>query len=208
MNIERADLKQLRLPIAACMALIVAGTVCAYAAQDRLRNARLQTAAAATQRAAAQARLARASAQEREVTAGLPQFEALAARGIIGEEDRLDWVDRVGAIRKERRLFSIRYTIEPQRGLDYPGFDRGGSVKFMASRVKISMDLLHEGDLLNLIDDLVQRGKFHLSVRSCDVQRAGSEGDLSALAPRLQADCEFDLVTVRIARNHESVSTR
>jgi len=66
--------------------------------------------------------------------------------------------------------------------------------------VKIDLELLHEEDLLNFIDDLTRRGKPYLSVRSCDVQRearAGGSGG-AALSPRLRADCVFDLITIRL----------
>ena len=70
-------------------------------------------------------------------------------------------------------MFAVRYSIQPQEELGYPGFSPGGTVKFMVSRVKIDLMLLHEEDLLNFIEDLSRRGKPYLSVRSCDVQREG-----------------------------------
>ena len=101
--------------------------------------------------------------------------------------------------RNERRLFNIGYSIEPQKPLDYPGFAAGGGVNFVVSRVKIEMQLLHEEDLLNFIDDLNKRGRSYLAVRSCDVQRMdrGSIGGATTLAPRLKATCMFDLITIR-----------
>jgi hypothetical protein len=162
-----------------------------------LQETRQSGAAAAAQRTEVQTRLASANEEEREIKANLQQYQALAARGIVGEEKRLDWVDTVTAIKNERRLFNIGYSIEPQKELDYPGFSPGGSVKFMVSRVKITMQLLHEEDLLNFIDDLTRRGKPYLSVRSCNVTREGPGGaGGTTLAPRLQANCVFDLITI------------
>ncbi|MGP1675871.1 MAG: hypothetical protein ACTS6J_01775 [Burkholderiales bacterium] len=198
MKLGRGDLKHLRLPIAACLALILAGAACYFAADGYLQETKKLGAAAAAQRTKVQARLASATEEEREIKASLQQYQALAARGIVGEEERLDWVDTVTAIKNERRLFNIRYSIEPQQELDYPGFSRGGGVKFMASRVKMTMQLLHEEDLLNFIADLAGRGRSYLSVRSCDVRRESRGSGGTKLAPRLQADCEFDLITIRL----------
>lgn len=196
----RGDLKRLRLPIAGCLALILAGAAAYFAARGYLQEARKLGAAASAQRTEVQAKLASATEEEREIKASLQQYQALAARGIVGEEKRLDWVDTVTAIKNERRLFDIGYSIEPQQELDYPGFGPGSSVKFMVSRAKMTMKLLHEEDLLNFIDDLARRGKSYLSVRSCDVQRESRGSDATALAPRLQADCEFDLITIRLGK--------
>jgi hypothetical protein len=195
MKLGRRDIKKMGLPIAACLALMLAGTACYFYADSHLQETRQLGTAAAAQRAEVQTRLASANEEEREIKASLQQYQALAARGIVGEEKRLDWVDTVTAIKNERRLFSIGYSIEPQKELDYPGFSPGGSVKFMVSRVKITMLLLHEEDLLNFIDDLAKRGKPYLSVRSCNVAREGLGGG-TTLAPRLQANCVFDLITI------------
>ncbi len=199
MKFERSDLRRLLPPLAGCLALTLAGAACYSAAHGYLQETRKLGAAAAAQRAKAQATLARATEEEREIKASLQQYQALAARGIVGEEKRLDWVDTVTAIKNERRLFNVGYSIGPQQELDYPGFGTGGGVKFMASRVRINMQLLHEEDLLSFIDDLAKRGKSYLSARSCDVTRA-SRGGGAALVPRLQADCEFDLITIRLGK--------
>lgn len=195
MKLGRDDLKQLGLPIAGCLVLILGAAACYIAAGGYLQKTKAQGAAAASQRAEVQAKLASASEEEREIKASLQQYQALAARGIIGEEKRLDWVDTVTAIKNERRLFNINYSIEPQKELAYPGISTGGGVRFMVSRVKMNLQLLHEEDLLNFIDELARRGKPYLSVRSCDVLRE-SRGSGTTLAPRLRADCVFDLITI------------
>jgi hypothetical protein len=196
MKLGRRDLKWLWPAFATCLALILAGAACAFFADGYMQETGKLGATASAQRAELQAKLARANEEEREIEASLQEYQVLAARGIVGTENRLDWVDTVTAIKNERRLFNIGYNIDPQRELDYPGFSTAGSVKFMVSRVKISMQLLHEEDLLNFIDDLSKRGKPYLSVRSCNVQRADRSTSGTTLAPRLQADCVFDLITI------------
>jgi len=199
MKLGASDLKRLGLPIVACAVLALAGAACYFAAGDYLQDTKKLAPTTSAQRAEVQARLASANEEEREIKANLQQYQALAARGIVGEEKRLDWVDTITAIKNERRLFNISYSIEPQKPLDYPGFAPGGGVNFLVSRVRIEIQLLHEEDLLNFIDDLAKRGKSYLAVRSCDVQRMGrgDGGGGTALAPRLRANCVFDLITIR-----------
>lgn len=196
MKLGRRDIKKLALPVAACLALLLAAAACYFFADGYLQDTRQLGTAAAAQRAEVQTKLASANEEEREIEANLQQYQALAARGIIGADNRLDWIDTLTAIKNERRLFDIGYSIQPQKELDYPGFSPGGSVKFMMSRVKISIQLLHEEDLLSFIDDLSRRGKPYLSVRSCDVRREDRSTGGVTLAPRLQADCVFDLITI------------
>lgn len=197
MKLGSNDLKRLSLPIAGCLALVIAGVAVYFAADRYLQETKKLAQSASAQRAEMQKRLASASEEEREIKASLQQYQALAARGMVGAENRLDWIDTVTAIKNELRLFDINYSIEPQKELKYPGIDPGGGIKFMVSRVNIKMLLLHAEDLLNFIDELARRGKPYLSARSCDVRRE-SRGGGTTLSPRLQADCVFDLITIRV----------
>ena len=58
----------------------------------------------------------------------------------------------------------------------------------MVSSVKITMQLLHEEDLLNFIDDLSRRAKPYLSVRSCDVTREDPRRRRHDARPALAGD--------------------
>jgi len=196
MKFDVKDLKQLSLPVAACVVLALAGAGCYFAAENYLLEAKKLSVATSGQRAEIQTRLASANEEEREIKANLQQYQALAARGIVGEEKRLDWIDTITAIKSERRLFNIGYSIDPQKDLDYPGIAAAGNVKFVFSRVKIELHALHEEDLLNFIDDLQKRSRSYLSVRSCDLNRM-ERGSGTTLTPRLRAACVFDLITIR-----------
>jgi hypothetical protein len=197
MKLDAGDLKRLRLPLAGCLVLAAASVACYFAADNYLQETKKLAASVTAQRAEVQTRLASANEEEREIKANLQQYQALAARGVIGEEKRLDWIDTITAIKSERRLFNITYSIEPQKDLDYPGFAPGGGVKFVFSRAKLEMQLLHEEDLLNFIDDLAKRSRPYLSVRSCAIQRVERGSGGTTLAPRLRTDCVFDLITIR-----------
>ena len=106
-----------------CLALLLAGAAAAFLRRWLFAGDQaIAGTAAAAQRAEVQTKLASANEEEREIEANLQQYQALAARGIIGEENRLDWIDTVTAIKNERRLFNIGYSIQPQKELDYPGF--------------------------------------------------------------------------------------
>jgi hypothetical protein len=197
MKIKAKDLKRLVLPGAVCVALAMGGVACHFAADGYLQDAKRRSVAVLAQRTEVQDKLNRANDEEREIRASLQQYRALEARGVTSEENRLDWVDVLTAIKNERRLFNISYTIDPQKELDYPGIGVGKGVYFIASRVRISAQLLHEGDLFNLLDDLAARSKLHLSVRNCGISRIARPSGGAVLAPRLQADCALDLITIR-----------
>jgi hypothetical protein len=44
----------------------------------------------------------------------LPQYQQLITDGAIGEERRIDWVDKLRTIHKDNKLFSIKYSVGAQ----------------------------------------------------------------------------------------------
>jgi hypothetical protein len=199
MNIQRDDLKRLRMPLAAAIVLLALGAACLITSGYFLDAAKAAQNATKLSRVAAQERVSRVSEEEREIRDDLVYFEQMRQRGVVGEQSRLDWIESIARIKNERKLFEIRYNFEAQKPLDYPGLVATGGAEFVVSRLKLNMLLLHEGDLLNFLADLQAGIKAHVSVRNCTVTRMerGAAPSATSLQPRLRAECQVDLVSVR-----------
>ena len=197
MMIQRDDLRRLRFPSAAALALVVAGIACLAVSQYYLGMARAARDSSRQARLAAQERLSKASEEEREIRDDLIYYDQMRQSGMLAEQNRLDLIDSIAKIKSDRKLFEIKYSIEPQKTLDYPGITPGAS--FVVSRMRLEMLLLHEGDLLDFLADLQSAGKAKVAVRRCAVTRIEREAapTQTALQPRLRADCEIDLVSVK-----------
>jgi len=195
MNIVRDDLKRLYLPLAVAAASVVLGAACLVASTNYLDTAKETQTAARQNRLAAQERVSKVSEEEREIRENLKYYEQMRSSGVVGEQNRLDWIDAIAKIKNDRRLFEIRYNIEAQRPLDYPGIVSSQDAEFVVSRVKLDMMLLHEEDLLGFLDDLREVRKAHVTVRRCMVERIERGG--AGVQPRLHAECLVDLVSLR-----------
>lgn len=189
--------QRLVAPAIVAAAFLAVGATAVFAAQQFLQKARAEQQRAAADRQNAQNKLARATDEEREIRETLVHYQRLRDRGLIGEEQRQDWVEQLGRIKAARKLFDVKYTIDPQRPADYPGIAGAGDVEFLVSPMKLDMTLLHEEDLFRFLDDL--RGAFssHVVVRSCTMQRMERPASERAVAPRVRAECALDLVTIR-----------
>src|SRR5882672_3642036 len=199
MNIARTDLKRLRMPLAVAVALLALGAACLVASGYSLDEAKAAQAATKLSRVAAQERVLRVSEEERDIRDDLVYYEQMRQRGVVGEQSRLDWIESIARIKNDRKLFEIRYNFEAQKPLDYPGLVPTGTTEFVVSRLKLDMLLLHEGDLLNFLADLQSGIKAYVSVRTCTVTRIerGAAPGTTTLQPRLRAECQVDLVSVR-----------
>jgi hypothetical protein len=199
MNIERDDLRQLRVPLALAIVLLALGAACVATVEYYLDAGKSTYEATRQSRIAAQLRVSKVAEEEREIRESIVHYEEMRQRGMMADQTRLDWIESIARIKNTRKLFEIRYSFDAQRSLDYPGIVPTGAADFVVSRLKLNMLLLHEADLLNFLADLQAAGIAHVSVRNCTVTRIerGSTLSATALQPRLRAECQVDLVSVR-----------
>jgi len=194
-NFTRAEVKQLGLPLVIALALLIAGGVLIWSANQSLTTTKRELTVAQGERRQNAERLARIAEEEREVKEKLDVYQQLRALRILGEERRLEWADAVTRIRSERELLDVRYRVERQKLLtSAPG--KPGSVDFYVSTMKVELALLHEEDLLRFLADLRNSGNAYYAVQRCAVLRTGQAATGGGITPRLRADCDIDLITI------------
>ncbi|MDD5331080.1 MAG: hypothetical protein PHX38_13845 [Sulfuricella sp.] len=147
--------------------------------QDALSRAQAQRNEAGNRRL--QAETAR-----RDILAFQPEFIRLRERGLVGEEKRLDWMEQIGRIREERKLLPISYEFSARQDFRIDPSLLPGELQLRASKLTLHMDLLHELDLLGLLDELKTEG-FYVA-QACSIKRTGKE-EQAPLSPRLGAEC-------------------
>ena len=195
MNFSAAELRKLAAPLALLVGLLATGAGLIYWTQQEQRLAEGQLEAARAERAQARERLLRIAEEEKEVNDKLAVYLRLKSLHILGEERRLEWADAMTRIRTQRELLDLRYIVERQRLLvSVPG--KPANVDFLASTMKVSIALLHEGDLLTFLRDLRDSGNAYYSVKRCAITRTGTAPTGLTIAPRLRADCDIDLITI------------
>jgi hypothetical protein len=189
------DLRLLRVPLATAALLLAigGGTVAAmFKWNEHVKQDNAQAQLALSE---AGGRLARATEEEKEIRLNILQYRALAERGIIGEdeEQRLDLQERLNAIRIARKLFDFRVEISEQHKLD----NTVSGAEIMVTKMVLSMPLLHEEDLFNLLADLRAAPRGYFQVKSCSIARSTAAVDRHVLMPTLNANCELDFFTIR-----------
>jgi hypothetical protein len=200
MKLSSADFPRLRWSLLAALLMMTCGVIAVFLTAIATHAAKVGQAAALKDKNDIYGKLERISSEEAEIKQKSAHFDALKARGVIGEEQRIEWVELLKAIGDRRRLINLRYEIAPQRTIDTAA--AGSAFAFHASTMKIQLQLLHEEDLTRLLDDLRRQASALIQIRSCDVSRlpSGAEGDHPA---QLQANCVIDWITL-----HENVSER
>ena len=166
-------------------ALVFAGKAILIKQQDNMNQAQAQ-------RNDANSKLHQAENDKQEIHDYQPKFLTLRERGFVGEERRLDWIEHIKQIRENRKLLPITYEISAQQVFQVDPEVTLGDLELRGSKMKLQMELLHEGDLLNFLDDLKHKGFY--TVQECKVKRAGTEPE-SAHLP-LAAECVIYWLTL------------
>ncbi len=154
----------------------------------------------------AQQRNAKAIDDSRVLTELLPRFTALEEAGVIGGEQRLDWVDTIRDIGERLKIGSLDYRIEQRFPYEKEDLlDNVGNLKVYASRMNIKMQLLHEEDFLALIEALRHRAKGLFYVESCDISRVQLNVITDGKDPNLITECNLLWLTVQYEKDLEMV---
>ena len=194
---NKDDFRRIAWSLLLALAMLAIGAVAVLASQRATVESRRLAKEAQAKLNEARNKLARARDEEAEIKSKIGRFNDLLAVGIIGEEQRLEWVERIRAIKAARRLYDVQYEISPQRVLD-PAIAPGtsGSFEFLSSNMRLQMQLLHEGDLVHFLDDLQGSVRAYVRPESCSVERINS-GKAERVGAQLKAECMLDWITIR-----------
>jgi hypothetical protein len=197
MTLTQNDWRKLRYPILGLgCALILVGLLASFADQYRTeKTIALQAQQAEYHKARQQFE---SSGLEKEtIIKYLPIYNELLKVGFVGEERRIEWIERLRQIHSEYNLFSVDYNIGQQEVYQPSFLSNMGNLVLNRSVMELKLDMLHEGDLIHLLDDLHERTPPFM-VRDCEITRPiGAEVNVNQLRANLRAKCELDWLTLR-----------
>ena len=200
MKLFPGDFQKLQIGLLSCLAMMALGGACIYLAHNATQSAKREQTAAQAQRNDIDGKLKRVRSEEIEIKEKSALFSRLQTRGVIGDEQRLEWVELLKDIHDKRRLPELHYEIEPQRALDAsPGKD----YRFNASTMKVQLRLLHEEDLIRFLDDIRQQARALIQIKSCSVSRQAQTMANGTGQANLLGECRIDWITLRETSTRE-----
>ncbi|WP_298311561.1 hypothetical protein [Propionivibrio sp.] len=193
MKLGSADFPKLKFSLLLAVLMIAGGAGAVYVAFNLSKSSKIHLSAAQSERNDIAGKLQRVRSEEDEIKQKSALFHNLKTRGVIGEEQRLEWVELLKDIRDQRRLLDLKYEIAPQRSLDA---DPGNGYAFFSSTMNLQLKLLHEEDLTRLLNDLRQRAKALIQIKKCGVARLPRGSNENGIPAQLQAECQINWITL------------
>lgn len=115
----------------------------------------------------------------------LPLLQNLQSQGLYGEEKRLEWIERLRGMERRWPGLKLQYAIEAQAvqpaaantaapSMPAPPAAAGGArrIEVFATRMRLSMTLVHEEDMLRVLEELALAQLGRVSVERCEMNRA------------------------------------
>lgn len=177
---------------------VVAAVVTAWGSSLYLQKEKLEGLSSQRQLSEALARVQTAKRERDDLRVSAELFQDLVKRGILHEESRLEFFERLEALKNRHRIASLEFEIAAQRPLPLPGGRVYSAVDVLGSRVKIRLQALHEGDALAFLEDLARPEKGFNPVARCALRRTDSGG--TPLSPRIEADCALEWISLKDKR--------
>lgn len=142
---------------------------------------------------AARARQQQGQTEARLIAQHLDAYQALIARGFVGEENRLAWIEAVQLANRDARLYGLSYTLSPRAAA--PATLASG-LPLNQTRMVVKMPLLVETDLPRFVDALYDRAPGVFRVDSCRLIRLSDAPPQPINQPEIDAECELLWFTV------------
>lgn len=152
-------------------------------------------------------RYTQAETEKVEIRDFQPKFIQLRERGFVGDEKRLEWIETIKQIHESRKLLPLTYEISAQLPFQIDPSVMPADMELRGSKIKLHMDLLHEMDLFNFMEDLKRKATY--TTQSCTIVRAKQVQLEDALSPALTADCTLYWLSIaeRLQNADEAAKT-
>lgn len=141
----------------------------------------------------AQQQLDRSRQQQQLIATHLDAYQTLAARGFIGDEDRLAWIEAAQLANRDAGLYGLSYRLTP-RTKSPPTLTQG--LPLGQTTMVLTLPLLVETDLMRFLSALRSRASGVYRVQGCRMSWLGSAPFEAVNQPRLQAECDLLWYTV------------
>lgn len=146
----------------------------------------------------AQQRSVKALDDSNVLTKLLPRFTALQEAGVIGDEQRLNWVDTIQNLGERLKIGRLDYEINERLPYENEGaVDNLSHLQVYGSRMNVNMQFLHEGDFLTFLQALRHRASGLFHIEACGISRLQAKVSTDGQAPNVAVECDLLWLTVQ-----------
>jgi hypothetical protein len=199
MRLQTTDLSALKVPLAAVAAAALAGGALVYMTTRMIADEKRQVAAQETRLKEARSRYQRSGDERDVIMRYIGPYKELHSHGLIGPEQRINWLDAMRVANQETRIFGAEYQISVQQPYEHARELNALGLGLAQSVMKLNLRIAHEGELMRFLRTLAQQRAGTFDINQCMLERIGgvpAPGAPPRMQPNLRAECELAWITI------------
>lgn len=196
MTLTSKDFGAMKLPVLALVIAIAASFAMVRLTSNQLGQAQTHYSAELSALLEARNRYQRSGEEREMVLHYLQAYRELEKIGFVGTERRLNWVEGLRAANARAGLFGVDYQMSAQEPFPSVARDNPVGERVKRSQMKLSFGVLHEVELMRLLQALSAQRAGLFTLTGCSLDRAGRQGAPLPRQPNLTAQCDVSWLTV------------
>lgn len=199
MMLTSRHLNALKLPLAVLLIAGIAGAGAVSWTRAQIRQETRTLAAQEAQLKEARTRFQRSGEERDMIVRFLPAYQDLRSRGLVGPEERINWLEALRTANQQARMFGAEYQISTQQPYPFAQEYNGARLGMAQSVMKLTLRLAHEGELMRFFELLEHQNAGAFDINQCVLQRAANASESNFAQPNLRAECEVAWITLNPA---------
>lgn len=196
MKLSSRHLDAVKLPLLVLVAVVLGSAGAISWTRSQIIKEERSLAGQQSQLREAQNRFQRSGDERDLIVRYKPPYEALREAGLIGPEQRINWLDALRTTNQDTRLFGAEYQISTQQPYPYAQEFHAPKLGMAQSTMKINLRLTHEGELLRFIRRLESERAGAFDINECLLERSANPDAPLNAQPNLRAECELAWITL------------
>lgn len=127
-----------------------------------------------------------------------PLFQGYKENGLIGDAQRLSWVEALQKAAQTTRVLLLRYDFNPQEPYVAGFLPAASGFQVYVTPMKLRIEAVHEGDVLDILASLDTASLKTMTVRSCIFERSEPLLRMSGRDANVVAMCDLRWPIIRI----------
>lgn len=181
MSFSNSDLAEIKWSLSAFVLSIALAAALVSLSSKYIEKSRKDLQVAQKQLVDAREHLAAAQSDQENMAAYAMEYDNLLARRVIGNEQRLDWLEGLEKLRQQGHVLDFKFTIAPQQSYSPSPSVAVGNFVLNRSPMTMQIDLKHEEQLLKLFTAIHTQMNGWFMLDGCTMSRADAKNANSAL---------------------------
>jgi len=194
---NREDLQALRVPLLVLGITLLTAVLVVYFSGVMLDDAHATRTKREAQLRQARLQILHAGEEKERIVRYVGAYQRLARAGLVGEEQRINWLDSLRIANHEAQIFGVEYGIGAQKPYAYASEFDTGKLLLQESVMHLKFRLLHEEDLLRFFQALAHQGGGVFTQDQCQIRRQSTKDDKGVqFQTNLTAECDVRWITI------------